>query len=159
VHRAWALLAAGRTDEAARAVDSFSPVPPGSQWGHLNAIFAHAVMGHTHGPEQAARSLASTMREAISRRPGIRSDVLQGFAYLAHLRGDEGRVQEITANTAPFGGGTIRNWLLLVPAGATHEDALEHLARTNDAASISRRFLLDAQHSQRLATEELERWS
>ena len=67
--RAWALLAVGRVDEAAQAVESYSLVPPGSQWGHLNTIVGHAVTGHTQGAELAAHSLAATMREPVSRRP------------------------------------------------------------------------------------------
>jgi predicted ATPase/class 3 adenylate cyclase len=156
--RAWALLASGRTDDACRAVDLFTTVPPGSQWAHLNAVVAHVVMGHTHGPEQAARSLASTMREAIARRPGIRSDVLQGFAYLAHLRGDQERAQELAANAQPFVAYMIFSWLKLVPFGATAQDALERWAQISKTDPLADRFVRDAQHSQRLMAEELERW-
>ena len=157
--RAWALLAVGRTDEAAEAVKSFAPVPLGSQWGHINTIVGHAVMGHAQGPEEAGRSLASTMGESISRRPGIRSDVLAGFAYLAHIRGDANRAQEIVANTQAFGGAMISSWLRLVPSGATDRDALVRWAQMNNSDPVSERFVRDAQHSQRLIAEELERWS
>ena len=158
-HRAWALLAVGRTDEAARSVDAFSPIPAGSQWAHWNAVVAHLIMGHTRGPEQAARSLALFMREPISRRPGIRSDVLAGFAYLAHLRGDEDRALEIAANTAAFAAGAIVTWLRLVPFGATDQDALERLARMYESDPALDLFARDTQHGQRLILEELERWS
>lgn len=159
VTRAWALLAVGRVDEAARAVESYSPVPPGSQWGHVNTIVGHAVMGHTKGPEQAAHSLATTMREPISRRPSIRSDVLVGFAYLAHLRGDDDRAQEIVTNVQAFGAGPIAIWLNLVPSGATDQDALERAARWHESNPVWDRFVRDTQHSQRLILEELDRWS
>jgi hypothetical protein len=155
---AWALLAVGRVDEAARAVESYSPVPPGSQWGHVNTIVGHTVTGHVQGPEQAAHSLATTMREPISRRPRIRSDVLVGFAYLAHLRDDD-RAQEIVTNIQPFGAGPIAAWLLLVPSGATDQDALERLAQMHESNPVWDRFVRDTQHSQRLILEELDRWS
>jgi predicted ATPase len=158
-YRAWALLAAGRVDEAERAVGAFTPVPPGSQWAHVNAVIGHAVMGHTDGPDEAARSLASNMRETVSRRPGIRSDVLQGFAYLAHRRGDRQRASEIVANTQPFGVAPIFSWLVLVPAGATPDDAEDHWVRLYRDDPAVDRLLRDAEHSERLIAEELGRWS
>jgi tetratricopeptide (TPR) repeat protein len=156
---AWALLAVGRVDEAAQAVESYSPVPPGSQWGHVNTIVGHTVTGHIHGPEQAAHSLATTMREPISRRPSIRSDVLVGFAYLAHLRGDDDRAQEIVTNIQPFGAGPIAAWLHLVLSGASDQDALERLAQMYESVPVVDRFVRDTQHGQRLILEELDRWS
>jgi hypothetical protein len=99
------------------------------------------------------------MREPISRRPGIRSDVLAGFAYLAHLRGDEDRALEIAANTAAFAAGAIVTWLRLVPFGATDQDALERLARMYESDPALDLFARDTQHGQRLILEELERWS
>ena len=118
------------------------------------------VMGCIDGPEQAARSLVSTMREPISRRPAIRSDVLVGFAYLAHLRGDEGRAQDIVTNVQPFGTGPFYTWLRLVPFGATDQDALGRLVRLlHETDTISVRIARDTEHGQRLMAEELERWS
>jgi hypothetical protein len=56
------------------------------------------------------------MAEAIARRPGIRSDAQEGFAYLAHLAGDNARSQEIAANTQPSVAVPIFVRLKLVPA-------------------------------------------
>jgi hypothetical protein len=98
------------------------------------------------------------MREPISRRPRILSDVLVGFAYLAHLRDDEERAQEIVTNIQAFGAG-IAAWLNLVPSGASEQDALERLAQIYESDPVVDRFVRDTQHSQRLILEELDRWS
>ena len=130
--RAWALLASGQVDRAARAVELFREVPAGSQWGHVNIVTAHAVMGHTDSPRDAARSLATSIAEMVARRPSICSDVLQGFAYLAHLDGDLDRSQEIVANTQAFGTSPIFDWLRLRPQrcdGCRRPDPLGALVR------------------------------
>ena len=158
-HRAWALLASGQVDRAARAVELFREVPAGSQWGHVNIVTAHAVMGHTDSPRDAARSLATSIAEMVARRLSICSDVLQGFAYLAHLDGDLDRSQEIVANTQAFGTSPIFDWLRLVPDGATAADALTHWERLYAADPATDRLARVALHSQRLLEEELERWT
>ena len=117
------------------------------------------MLGHTVGPEPAARSLATTMRELVSRRPVIRSDTLQGFAYLSMLGGDDMRWREITDNTTPFGANAIGMWLYLSDLGATQSDALERLERRTVADPPLERFARAAQHSQRLIDEEFARWS
>ena len=99
------------------------------------------------------------MREPVSRRPSIRSDILVGFAYLARLRGDDERVEEIVTNIQAFGAGPIALWLYLVPSGATDHDALERLAQWYESDPFLDRFVRDTQHSQRLILEELDRWS
>ena len=71
VNRAWALLAVGRVDDAGRAVAEFSEVPAASQWEHLNLVFSHAVMAHTIGPDEAARSLAAAANVFVARRPTV----------------------------------------------------------------------------------------
>jgi predicted ATPase/class 3 adenylate cyclase len=157
-YRAWALLASGQIDRAVRAVELFSDVPAGSQFGHVNIVVAHTVMGHTNSPREAARSLTTSIAEMAARRPSIRSDVLQGFAYLAHLGGELDRSREIVANTQPFGTAPIFDWLRLVPDGATAADALTHWERLYAADPATDRLARVALHSKRLLEEELERW-
>jgi predicted ATPase/class 3 adenylate cyclase len=158
-YRVWALLRCGRIDEAVAGINSFAPIPSGSQWAHLNPIFAHTVLGHSTDPATAARSLTATMREPVSRRPVIRSDTLQGFAYLALLRGDDERCREIVANSTPFGAGPIFSWLRLAPADVTRADAVDHLVRLVETDPPLERFARSAQHGQRLIDEEFDRWS
>ena len=85
--------------------------------------------------------------------------LLYGFAYLANLRGDEGRAQELLANTQPFGASMIFGWLRLVPFGATAQDALERWAQISETDPAAGRFARDAQHGQGFIAQELERWS
>lgn len=69
------------------------------------------------GPlEQIATYLAS--RQAL-----LVLDVLVGFAYLAHLRGDEARSEQILDNSIAFSTGPIAVCLILARSGATEEDA------------------------------------
>jgi hypothetical protein len=110
VNRAWALLAVGRVGDAGRAVAEFSEIPAASQWEHLNLVFSHAVMAHTIGPQEAARSLAAAATVFVARRPTVVSFVLSGFAYIAHVRGDEERTQEITSMTVASHGEQLWNW-------------------------------------------------
>ncbi len=156
---AWSLLVSGRLDEAVDVVKAFTPVPPGSQWAHNNTIITHLVMGHTDGPEDAARSLAPAAREAILRRPKIISDFLVAFAYLAYLAGDLDRVEEITSVTLPFGAGPTYNYLLQQLAGATAENGIEVLEGFKAAHPALELYVLEAEHAPRLFAEELERWS
>ena len=107
----------------------------------------------------AGRSLAATMREPVSRRPNIRSDVLQGFAYLRRMAGDDDRCREIVADTVPFGAGPISIWLRLEPVGAAEADALDHLDRLVGADPALERFDRAARHSRRLIDEEFAHWS
>jgi hypothetical protein len=158
-YRVWALLRCGRIDEAVAGIDSFAPIPSGSQWAHLNPIIAHVVLGHTADPATAARSLVAVMRESVSRRPVIRSDTLQGFAYLAMLDGDDVRWREIADNTTPFGAGPIFAWMHLHAVGATESDALGLLERRVATDPPIERFARSARHSQQLIDEEFTRWS
>lgn len=158
--RAWALLRLGSVGEAEAAVANFSPIPPGSEWGAFNLIVRHAVMSHIEGPEQAARSLARVGGEAVARRPHMSSDVLQGFAYIARYRGDEDRAKEISGSTAPSAAGSpMAGWLRGASPGAT-VGAFEDVRDAYYASvSIAELRDLDAKHSRRLLTEEIERWS
>jgi hypothetical protein len=156
---AWSLLAAGRVEEAVEVVADLTPVPPGSQWAHSNTITTHLVMGHTDGPETAARSLAPAAREAILRRPNIMSASLVAFAYLDYLAGDLDRVAEITSVTLPFAGGSVYNYLVQRRAGATEDDAIEVLEAEAVARPAPEAFVLEAEHAPRLLAEELERWA
>lgn len=157
--RAFALMASGRLDEAAEAVASFSPVPAGSMWEHLNLLATHTVMAHTHGPEAAARAFAPVARERASRRPQVTSDLLQGFAYIAHVRGDHERVEEITSNTAPFGAGSYWHLLVLGSLGATKETFFDLWDAYLLGHPVAERFVRDAQHRHRLLAEEVATWS
>lgn len=159
VNRAWALLAQDRLDEAVSAVDSFSEVPTGSQWGYLNLVFSHAVAAHTNLPEQVARSLARGAKELVARQPQVSSTVLQGFAYLAHVRGDDQRSREITSVTLPIHGEQLWNWLVLRPLGATAENFVEVRTAFENEHPLLERFTLDAEHGRRLLAEEIDRWS
>ena len=89
----------------------------------------------------------------------IRSDTLQGFAYLSMLGGDDERWREIADNTTPFGAGPIFAWMYLDASGATESDVLEHLERRVQTDPPLERFARAAQHSQRLIDEEFARWS
>ncbi|MGA3149653.1 MAG: hypothetical protein ABSF33_19595 [Acidimicrobiales bacterium] len=153
------LLAGGRIDDAGEVVADFTPIPPGSQWAHVNTIVTHLVMAHADGPEAAARSLAPAAREAILRRPKIMSDFLTAFAYLAYLSGDLDRVAEITSVTLPFGVGYIYNYLLQQLAGATGEDGIAVIEGFRAAHPSLELYFLDAEHAPRLLAEEFERWS
>ena len=158
-NRAWALLAQGRIDDAVEAVAAFSEIPDGSQWEHLNVVFSHAVMAHTVGPIEAARSLAREADELVARQPQISSTIVQGFAYLAHIRGDDGRSQEITSLTLPVHGEQLWNWLVLRPLGATPENFAEVRTAYEKEHPLIERFGVDAQHGRRLLNEEIELWS
>jgi hypothetical protein len=158
-NRAWVLLALGRIDDAAQAVATFSEVPVGSSWEHLNLIMSHMVMAHAVGLDEAIHSFASEAKELVARTPQVRSTVLQGFAYLAHLRDDEQRAQEITSMTLPLHGEQLWNWIVLRPLGATAENFVEVRAAYEEQHPLLERFTLDAEHSQRLFAEEIERWA
>ncbi len=159
VNRAWALLASDRLEDAVGAVASFSDVPTGSQWGYLNLVFSHAVAAHTTSPEEVARSLARGAKELVARQPQVSSTVVQGFAYLAHVRGDDERSREITSVTLPIHGEQLWNWLVLRPLGATAENFVEVRAAFEKEHPLFERFTLDAEHGRRLLAEEIDRWS
>jgi hypothetical protein len=132
----FAPLMDGQVDAAQRAVDEFSPAPPSSQWTHMNLVVAHAVMAKHRGPDQAAKSLAVAARELVARRPQIAADLLQGFAHIAFTHGDRERAREIVTHTRSFG---MTAWYSAHP----HDETLA----------------LSAKHTQRLLTEEFDRWS
>ena len=157
--RAWALLAAGRVNEAVQAVATFNPVPSGSQWTHVPTIATHAVMAHTVGGEASTRSFAATIAEAVRRRPAIAPDVLQTFGYLAHMRGDIERAQEITSHNAPFATAIIWSWMVLASLGGTAETAYDVIGAYNIEHPRAERYARFAQHGARLLAEELERWT
>lgn len=157
--RAFSLMASGRIDAAADAVASFAPVPAGSMWEHLNLLATHAVMAHTDGPDVAARAFAPLARERASRRPQVTSDLLQGFAYFAHVRGDRARADEIIWNTAPFAAGCYWHLLQWGPRGVTKEGFLDTWEAFLLEDAPAERFARDAQLRQRLLAEELATWS
>ena len=158
-NRAWALLAVGRVDDAGRAVAELSEIPAASQWEHVNLVFSHAVMAQTVGTQEAARSLAAAAKALAARRPTIGSFILSGFAYIAHVRGDEQRAQEITSMTVSTHGEQLWNLLVLKPLGATPENFDQVRAAYENEHPIAERASLDAQHGRRLLNEELDRWS
>jgi predicted ATPase len=157
--RAWAHLASGHLDEALQAVETFTPVPSGSQWAHLPPIATHVVMAHTDGGEGATRSFAATIAEAVRRRPAIAPDVLQTFGYLAYIRGDTERAQEIVDHNAPFATGGIWSWMVLTTHGGRADNALDVIDAYNREHPIAQRYERFAEHGSRLLAEELERWS
>jgi hypothetical protein len=159
VNRAWALLALDRVNEAEAAVEEFSDVPAGSQWGHLNLAIAHAVMAHRLAPEEVARSFAAEAKELVARQPQVSSTLVQGFAYLAHVRGDEQRSNEITSQTLPLHGEQLWNWLVLRPLGANGENFVQVRAAYERDHPLLERFSVDAQHGRALLDEEIARWS
>ena len=99
------------------------------------------------------------MPELAARDPRIRSELLQVFAYLAYLRGEQDRAFEIATHVWSSGASPIRVWLLQNHLGATPKTALAMLEAHGVEHPWYERFSLDAQHSQRLFDEELARWS
>jgi predicted ATPase len=157
--RAWALLAGGHVKEAVQAVETFNPVPSGSQFAHLPTIATHAVMAHTAGSEAATRSFAATIAEAVRRRPAISPDALQTFGYLAHIRGDTERAAEIVDHNAPFMTVHIWSWMVLTAREGTAQTAHDVIDAYNLEHPIAQRYERFAQHGARLLAEELERWT
>jgi hypothetical protein len=158
-NRAWALLCLGRVDEAAQAVDEFAPVPAGSQWAHLNLVFARMVLAHTAGPEVAARSLTVASGPLVARRPEVRGFVLSGFAYLAQRRGDEARAQELAASVVLPDGEQIWNHVVLRPLGGTAESFIATREQYELQHPMAERAARQAAMSGRLLDEEFARWS
>jgi hypothetical protein len=116
-------------------------------------------MAHTVGPIEAARSLAREADELVARQPQISSTVVQGFAYLAHIRGDEDRSREITSLTLPVHGEQLWNWLVLRPLGATADNFAAVRTAYEKDHPLLERFVMDAEHGRRLLDEEIGRWS
>ena len=158
-YRAWALLAGGHVDEAVQAVEEFDAVPSGHQWVHLPTIATHAVMAHTAGGEAATRSFAATIAETVRRRPEIAPDVLQTFGYLAYVRGDTERAQQINDHNAPFVTLIIWSWMVLTTRGGTAENAYNVIDAYNHEHPVTDRYARFVQHGARLLAEELERWT
>ncbi len=158
-NRAWALLCLGRVEDAARAVDEFAPVPAGSQWAHLNLVFARMVLAHTDGPEVAARSLTVAARPLVARRPEVRAFVLSGFAYLAQQRGDEDRAQDLAASIVAPDGEQIWNHVVLRPLGATADTFVAAREEYEGRHPVAARAERQAATGARLLEEEFARWS
>lgn len=159
VSRATALLALGRISDAEQAMSTLTAVPEAWREAHMNIICSHAVMGHTHTPAVAAKSLASKTVEFVARRPDVASDFLMGFAYLRHLVDDAARVREIIDYTYSAGLPGIWSFLALAPLGATSENAVEIYDSYAREHPIEQRLARAARHSHRLLAEELARWS
>jgi hypothetical protein len=161
-YRAMAFLLKGSVEEAWDTVARFSEVPQGSQWAHLRSLVTNSVLGHIDGPDEAARALTADMREITSRRPQITGDVLVGYAYLAHLRGEEERCTEILDNCFPFAVSHIHGVLSLEPYNLVDQDQETVLAAyrsvyTDDPAVT--RMARAAANGPRILAEELARWS
>jgi hypothetical protein len=156
--RAWALLRTGKVDEAAKAVATFSPIPSGSQWGHMNLLIEHAVSGHVNGPDAAGRSLALIAEDLVSRVPQICSDIVAGFAYLRHLAGEEARVEELVTQVAPFAAAVFCQALVADAHGIRPDQYPEFLSAYNEEHPIVERYIIAATEGPRLLAEELERW-
>jgi predicted ATPase/class 3 adenylate cyclase len=157
--RAWALLQLGRTDDAIRAVATFSPIPSGSQWATMNLLVDHVVRGHRDGPDEAARSLARLSGELVPRVPQAASDILVGFAYLHRLRGEEERMREILTAIGPVAGMWLYNTLIAEANGVGADGCREFLKQYYEEHPVAERFLLAAVEAPRLLAEELEGWS
>jgi hypothetical protein len=142
-----------------QAVETFNPVPSGSQWAHLPIIVSHLVMAHTAGSEAATRSFAATIAETVGRRPAIAPDALQTFAYLAFTRGDNERAEEIVDHNVPFMTSSLWTWIVLTSRGGTAANAHEVLDAYNREHPIAQRYERFAQHGARLLAEEIKRWS
>ena len=80
----------------------------------------------------------------VARRPTVVSFVLSGFAYIAHVRGDEERAQEINSMIVPSHGEQLWNWCVLKPLGATAENFDQVRAAYENEHPIAERFALDA---------------
>jgi len=158
-NRAWALLGLGRVEEAAAAVDEFAPVPAGSQWAHLNLVFARMVLAHTDGADVAARSLTVAAGPLVARRPEVRGFVLSGFAYLAQCRGDEARAQELAASIVVPDGEQIWNHVVLRPLGGTADTFIAVREQYELAHPIAERTARQDAMGARLLEEEFARWS
>lgn len=157
--RAWALLRAGRVDEAAAAVESFVPIPRGSRWQIMNLSASIVVTAHVSGVEAATARLAHDGYELVSRRPEMDQQILGCFAYLAHLRGDDARVEELVPSIVTAGGLGIAHWVQFERLGATSTNADEVIAAFNDAHPLEERLAArDANRARHLA-EELARAS
>ena len=160
--RAMAFLLRGSIEEAWDTVARFSEVPQGSQWAHLRSVITNTVLGHIDGPDEAARALTREMREITSRRPQITGDVLVGYAYLAHLRGEEKRSTEILDNCFPFAIYGIHNALNLRAYNLQEQDqetvleAIRSVATDDPAVA---RMARATANSPRILAEELARWS
>ena len=157
-NRSTALLALGRIDEAQRAIIAVADIPEASQWAPMSVICAHAIMGHTHTPDFAAKSLASVTAEYVARRPQLTSEFLIGFAYLRHLTGDTARVSEIIDHTYSVGLLGLWSYLALGPLGANSDNAIEIYDNYTRENPLEQRLALTATHSHHLLTEELEFW-
>lgn len=157
--RAWALLQLGKAEEAARAVSAFSPIPTGSQWGHLNLIVDHAVRGHTESPESAGWSLANVASELVARVPQIASDILVCFAYLHHLRGEGTRMEELLSASAPMAAESMLIALLAKARGLTADEADRLTEQYYTQHPVPQHFLLAAAEAPRLLAEEFGRWA
>jgi hypothetical protein len=158
VNRATALLALDRVEDAERATITLADAPEYSQWAQMNLICAHMVMGHTHTPDIAAKSLASLTAEFVARRPQLASDFLVGFAYLRHLMGDADRVREIIDHTYSASLPGIWSYLALAPLGATSDNAIDIHDTYAREHPLDQRIALTRAHSHRLLTEELGLW-
>jgi hypothetical protein len=102
------------------------------------------------------------MREITSRRPQITGDVLVGYAYLAHLRGEEERCTEILDNCFPFAVSHIYGALSLQAYNLVDQDpetvfATYRSVYTDDPAAA--RMARAAANSPRILAEEFARWS
>ena len=156
---AWSLLATGRTDEALEVVDAFTPIPPGSQWGHGNSIVALLALAHRDGPEVAGRLLAPIAHEAVSRRPQIRGDFLTGFAYLNYFSGATERAQFINDRTLAVGLAGVQKFMLYAERKAAGDDAIELVEARKKELPILELHRRSTEYGPQLMAEELTRWS
>ena len=157
--RVMALLLKGDIDAASTAVDSFTTVPVGSQWAHLNTLLSFMVRGHTEGTVLAGSSLASIISEVVSRRPQITSDVLVAFSYLRLLHGDQERADEIMQNDYPFALGAVETAMRLRDRriGGSAE-ALVAVSQIYKDDPILAKMQRARSNTHRLLIEELTHW-
>ena len=156
---ALALALTDSIDQAAQVAGQFSPVPGGSEWGHLNFIAHHLVMARIQPLDEAARRYAVESEQVYARRPSIVGDLLLGFAYFHYLNGDPDRVRKIVENAIGFGMNGLWQWLALAPAGATNDSVTEYLIAFEQHHPYLERIEHNFVDGPRLLAEEFSRWA
>ena len=155
---ALALVLVGSIDRAVHVADGFSPIPGGSEWGHINFIANHLVMANVQPPHEAARRFAVESAQVFARRPSIVGDLLLGFAYVHHLNGERDRVGTIVENSIGFGMNGLWMWLALDPLGASPATMIEHLRAFQEQHPYLERVQRNFTEGPSLLAEEFAHW-
>lgn len=159
--QAYALLQLGLVDEAREVVKWSAPIPPSSQWAHMNTVIGALVLARTEGSEAGARALASQAKEAVARRPALAAEFLCGFAEFAFQLGELERAERYS-DLQGFG---VANILIEVRAKLEGLDGLDPAGRLAferreiERLSVAQRFANNASLADAWLAEELARWS